>query len=99
MDWQELRKEAYNLSVSDRLALVEAIVRSVHEEIRPRPPVPPGVVNRLRGILKTDGPPPTDEEIEAIKEERLNGEILKMRVLLDTNIILDYFLERKPLHE
>ena len=77
MDWQELRKEAYNLSVSDRLALVEAIVRSVNDEIRPRPPVPPGVVERLRGVLKTDGPPPTDEEIEAIKEERLMEKYLK----------------------
>ncbi|MCT7956210.1 hypothetical protein [Laspinema palackyanum] len=76
MDWQELRKEAYNLSVSDRLALVEAIVRSVHEEIRPRSPVPPGTITRLRGILKTEGPPPTDEEIEAIKEERLREKYL-----------------------
>ncbi|WP_254568190.1 hypothetical protein [Oscillatoria sp. HE19RPO] len=77
MDWQELRKEAYNLSVSDRLALVEAIVHSVNDEIRPRPPVPPGTITRLRGILKTEGPPPTDEEIEAIKEERLKEKYLK----------------------
>ncbi|MGI8503509.1 MAG: hypothetical protein ACR2LR_20595 [Hassallia sp.] len=30
MSWQELRKEAYGLSVSDRLALVEAIIRTTH---------------------------------------------------------------------
>jgi hypothetical protein len=36
MSWQEVRKEALQLSVSDRLALVEAIVRSPSNELRPR---------------------------------------------------------------
>ncbi len=71
MNWQELRKEAYNLSVSDRLLLVEAIVRSLSEEFRPRPPVPKGTLTGLRGLLKTDGPPPTDEEVKVMLEERL----------------------------
>lgn len=38
MSWQELRKEAYQLSVSDRLLLVEAIVRSLSNKLRPCPP-------------------------------------------------------------
>lgn len=76
MSWEELRKEAYKLSVSDRLALVEAIVRSLNEELRPRPPVPEGVVERLRGSLKTDAPPPTDREVEAMREERLREKYL-----------------------
>lgn len=76
MSWEELRKEAYQLSVSDRLLLVEAIVRSLSNELRPRPPVPKGVVERLTGSLKTDSPPPTDEEIEALKEERLREKYL-----------------------
>ena len=71
MSWQELRKEALQLSVSDRLALVEAIVRSLSDELRPRSPIPEGVVERLAGSLKTGAPPPTDEEIEAMREERL----------------------------
>jgi hypothetical protein len=74
--WQELRKEAYQLSVSDRLLLVEAIVRSLSNELRPRPPVPKGTLTGLHGLLKTDEPPPTDEEIEAMLEERLKEKYL-----------------------
>lgn len=76
VSWEDLRKEAYQLSVSDRLALVEAIVRSLSNELRPRLPVPEGVVERLTGSLKTDAPPPTDEEIEAMLEERLREKYL-----------------------
>lgn len=76
ISWEELRKEAYQLSVSDRLLLVEAIVHSLSNELRPRPPVPEGVLERLLGSLKTDAPPPTDEEIEAMREERLREKYL-----------------------
>ncbi len=71
MSWQELRKEALQLSVSDRLLLVEAIIRSLSNELRPHPQVPKGTLTGLRGLLKKDGLPPTDNEIEAILEERL----------------------------
>ena len=74
--WQELRNEAYQLSVSDRLLLVEAIVRSLSNELRARPPVPKGTLTGLHGLLKTDEPPPTDEEIEAMLEERLKEKYL-----------------------
>jgi hypothetical protein len=77
MKWEELRKEAYSLSVYDRLLLIEAIVRSLEHELRPRPPRSQGIVESLHGILKTDGPPPTDEEIEKMKEERLEEKYLK----------------------
>lgn len=70
MSWQELRKEALQLSVSDRIALVEAIVRSLSNELRPRPPIPEGTLTGLRGLLKTDEPP-SDEEVKAMLEERL----------------------------
>lgn len=76
MSWQELRKEALQLSVSDRLALVEAIIRSLSNELRPRPLIPEGVVERLTGSLKTDAPPPNDAEIEAMLEERLREKYL-----------------------
>ncbi len=76
MNWQELHKEAHNLSVSDRLLLVKAIVGSLSEEFRPRPPVPKGTLTGLHGLLKTDGPPPTDGEIEAMLEERLEEKYL-----------------------
>lgn len=76
MSWQELRKEALQLSVSDRLLLVEAIVRSLSNDLRPRPPVPKSTLTGLHGLLKTDEPPPTDEEIEAMLEERLKEKYL-----------------------
>lgn len=71
MSWQELRKEAIQLSVSDRLLLIETIARSLSEELRPRQPIPEGTLTGLRGLLKKDGPPPTDEEVEAMLAERL----------------------------
>ena len=54
MSWEELRKEAYQLSVSDRLLLVEAIVRSLSKELRPRPESTEGTLTHLRGILKNE---------------------------------------------
>lgn len=71
MSWQELRKEAMQLSVSNHLLLVEAIVRSLRDELRPRPPAPQGTLTGLRGLLKKDGLPPTDEEVKAMLAERL----------------------------
>lgn len=71
MSWEELHKEARQLSVSDRLLLVEAIIRSVSDELRPRPPLQKGTLTGLRGLLKKDEPPPTDEEIEAMLEARI----------------------------
>ena len=77
MNLQELKKEAYKLSVSDRLLLVEAIVRSLSNELRPRPPVPEDIVwEQLRGGLKTETPPPSDAEIEVMLQERLEEKYL-----------------------
>ncbi|ERT09318.1 addiction module component family protein [Lyngbya aestuarii BL J] len=59
MNWQELRKEADNLPVYERLLLVEAIIRSLSNELRPKEPIPDEVWERLRGGLKTDEPSPT----------------------------------------
>lgn len=64
MSSQDLKSQIYKLSVSDRLELLSAIVHSLQNDLRPRSPVPPGTLTRLRGLLKTDVPPPTDEEIQ-----------------------------------
>lgn len=77
MKWEELRKEAYSLSVCDRLLLIDAIVTSLSDELRPREPVADEVWERLRGGLKTTEPAPTDEEVEKMKEERLEEKYLK----------------------
>lgn len=76
MSWQELRKEAYQLSVSDRLLLVEAIVRSLSNDLRPRPEHSEGTLTNLRGILKNEQSSPNDEEITDVREERLKEKYL-----------------------
>ena len=72
MSLQELRNQALQLSISDRLELMSAILQSLQHELRPRPDRK-GAAQRMRGLLKTDAPPPppTDAEVEAMLEERL----------------------------
>ena len=40
MSWQEINEAAYELSVLERLELIDAIVKSVTDEIRANPPAP-----------------------------------------------------------
>ena len=68
MTRQQLLSEIGRLSLAERVELLEAISRSVREELRPRPR-PQGAVGRLRGIARPDGPPPSDEEL---KEDYVN---------------------------
>ncbi len=100
--WLPLSREAHKLSVTDRLALVNAIVESIRRELKPRQPllddfVEPvigpaktdaevkirlgrdrkGAAKRLRGLAKTDMPPPTDAEVALMLEERLVEKYLK----------------------
>jgi hypothetical protein len=77
MSLQELREQALQLSVSDRLALMSTIIESLQHELRPRPLVPKDIVDRMMGLAKTDAPPPTDTEVEAMLEERLVEKYLK----------------------
>ena len=76
MNVQELKNEAYKLSVSDRLILANSIIQSLQDDLRPRPNRQ-GAVERMIGLLKTDGPPPNDAEVEAMLEERSVEKYLK----------------------
>jgi hypothetical protein len=76
MSLQELREQALQLSVGDRLALMSTIIDSLQSELRPRPDRK-GAAQRLIGLAKTDQPPPTDAEVEAMLEERLVEKYLK----------------------
>ncbi|MBD1925367.1 hypothetical protein H6F74_03565 [Trichocoleus sp. FACHB-90] len=76
MSLQELKNQAYKLSVSDRLDLVNAIVESLRRELRPQPDRK-AAIDRMRGLAKTDAPAPTDAEVEAMLEERLVEKYLK----------------------
>ena len=69
MSLQELKEQAFKLSVSDRLALVSAIIESM-QDIPVSTPERSSAIRRMRGLLKTDQLAPTDEEVSAILEER-----------------------------
>lgn len=66
---QELKEQIFKLSPRDRLALISEIVESLQEApidktARSR------AIQQMRGLLKTDQPAPTDEEVAAMLEER-----------------------------
>lgn len=58
---QEVKEQAFKLSVNDRLVLVNLIVESLQKELN----------HQMRGFLKTDKPVITDMEVQAMLEERL----------------------------
>jgi hypothetical protein len=66
---QEVKEQVFRLPPSDRLALVSAIIESLQDQ-----PVSgadrSGAIQRMRGLLKTDQPAPTDEEVAATLETR-----------------------------
>jgi hypothetical protein len=63
MTQKQLLEEIEHLPLEEKMELLEAISRSVREEMQPRGHRE-SVVRRLRGIAKPDGPPPSDEEIK-----------------------------------
>lgn len=83
MTFQELKELSIKLPVSERLALVNLIVQSLQAELIPGPSPIPGMpdrnpvklsvsqaVDQMRGLLKTDQPAPTDDEVKTMLEER-----------------------------
>ena len=75
MTHEELIQEINRLPRHKRKALGEAILRSVHEEQVPSDSESReqgevsreekiAAFHRLRGMLKTEGPPPSDEEVK-----------------------------------
>jgi len=61
MTYQEMVAEIGQLTVEERLLLIEQLTRSVQADLVP--PRRRSSLERLQGILKTDGPPPTDDEV------------------------------------
>jgi hypothetical protein len=66
---QEVKEQAFKLPPNDRLALVAAIIETLQDT-----PVSEAdrssAIRRMRGLLKTDQPAPSDEEVAAMLEER-----------------------------
>ena len=69
MSLQDLKEQAFKLPPSDRLALVSAIIESLQTTSIVKPERS-GAIRRMRSLLKTDQPAPTDEDVAAMLEER-----------------------------
>lgn len=69
MSLQEVKQQVVKLSVRERLSLVSFIIDSLPEFRRSRAERS-RAIEQMRGLLKTDKPAPTDEEVEAMLEER-----------------------------
>jgi hypothetical protein len=65
----ELKAEVLKLPPGDRLALVAAIVESLQDTFV-LTPERSSAIQRMRGLLKTDQPAPTDQNVAAMLEER-----------------------------
>lgn len=66
---QELKAQIFKLSPGDRLALISVIVESL-QDTSVTQPIRSGAIRRMRGLLKTDQPTPTDAEVAVMLEER-----------------------------
>lgn len=83
MTLQELEQQVHQLSVAERLSLINTITHSLlaqqsyplQPEIEPSPklsqPEKLAIVNQMRGFLARPGEPaPTDEEVDEMLEQR-----------------------------
>lgn len=84
--WLRLSREAHQLSVTDRLALVNAIVESIRRELRPRQLLPDDFVEPITGAPKTDTPMPTDAEVKIRLEPDRKGAAKRLRGLAKTDM-------------
>ncbi|MEM8502920.1 MAG: hypothetical protein AAF716_07180 [Cyanobacteria bacterium P01_D01_bin.1] len=70
MSVQELREQVLKLPVTARLELVEDIINSIQVSPQQSDDEMDAAFNRMRGLLKMDTLPPSDEEIASMLEER-----------------------------
>lgn len=66
---QELKSQIFKLPPSDRLALISAIVESLQDAVVVQADRS-SAIRRMRGLLKTEQPAPTDEDVAVMLEER-----------------------------
>lgn len=69
MSLQELKKQARQLSVSERLELVSSIIESLQDNSR-QVTERSRIIKQMKGLLKTDKSTPTDEDVKVMLEER-----------------------------
>jgi hypothetical protein len=66
---QELKGQVLRLSVSDRLEIVRSIIDSIQDIPSPNPNRT-RAIRRMKGLLKTNQPAPTDAEVEVMLDQR-----------------------------
>ena len=66
---QELKAQVLSLPPDDRLTLIAIIVESLKNRTATQTDRS-DAIQRMRGLLKTDQPAPTDKEVAATLEER-----------------------------
>jgi hypothetical protein len=66
---QDVKAQAFKLTPSDRLALITAIIESLQGQITSRSKRSEAI-RRMRGLLKTDQPAPTDAEVAVMLNSR-----------------------------
>lgn len=66
---QELKEQIFKLSPPERLALVSEIIASL-QDVPTSNADRAAAIQRMEGLLATDQPAPTDEEVEAMLEAR-----------------------------
>lgn len=69
MQLPELKAEILKLPRGDRLSLMVVLAESL-QDIDVSNSERSEAIHRMRGLLKTDQPPPTDQQVAAMLEER-----------------------------
>lgn len=70
MSLKELKEQAFKLSPGDRLELVSAIIKSLQDTPNSQQDRA-DAIQQMRGLLKTEQPAPTDQEVEVMLKERV----------------------------
>jgi hypothetical protein len=68
---QELKSQVLSLSVRDRLEIVRSIIDSIQDIPSPNPNRTKAI-RRMKGLLKTAQPAPTDAEVEIRLEQHFD---------------------------
>lgn len=71
----EVKEQAIKLTPSDRLLLVTAIIESLQDTLVVTPDRKQAI-ERMRGLLKTNQPVPTDDAVAAMLAERREAKYL-----------------------
>jgi hypothetical protein len=66
-DYDQVLKTISTWPVEDRAALATDLIRGLGDQ--PRDPVPRDTLSKALGLLRGNGPPPSDEDVERMIDE------------------------------